>query len=78
MLQAVIYYMVTATDQCTEYQFKSLFFPGVSCEDIYSKNPESRNKSGIHDSPKGCTEELLCSEDVYNNNPDMYCSNKLK
>ena len=49
MLQAVIYYIVTmiltkelviATDQCTEYQFKSPFFPGVSCEDIYNKNPE--------------------------------------
>ena len=45
MLQAVIYYIVTmiltkelviATDQCTEYQFKSPFFPGVSCEDIYT------------------------------------------
>ena len=41
MLQAVIYYIVTviltkelviATDQCTEYQFKSPFFPVVSCK----------------------------------------------
>ena len=47
MLQAVIYYIVTmiltkelviATDQCTEYQFKSPFFPGVSCKDIYNKS----------------------------------------
>ena len=61
MLQVVIYYIVTviltkelviATDQCTEYQFKSPFFPGVSCEDIYNKNPESHNKSQIYDSPK--------------------------
>ena len=50
MLQAVIYYiviviltkeLVTAIDQCTEYQFKSPFFPGVSCEDIYNKNLQS-------------------------------------
>ena len=50
MLQAVIYYTVTmiltkelviATDQCTEYQFKSSFFPGESCEDIYNKNAKS-------------------------------------
>ena len=33
--------LVIATDQCTEYQFKSPFFPSVSCEDIYNKNPES-------------------------------------
>ena len=26
--------LVIATDRCTEYQFKSPFFPGVSCEDI--------------------------------------------
>ena len=61
MLQAVIYYiviviltkeLVIATDQCTEYQFKSPFFSGVSCEDIYNKNPESHKKLGIYDSPK--------------------------
>ena len=55
MLQAVIYYVVTmiltkelviATDQCIEYQFKSPFFPGVSCEDIYNKNPKSHDRSG--------------------------------
>ena len=54
MLQAVIYYIVTmiltkelviATDQCTKYRFKSPFFPGVSCEDVYNKNPESRDRS---------------------------------
>ena len=54
MLQEVIYYIVTmiltkelviATDQCNEYQFKS---PGVSCEDIYNKNPESHNCSGYY------------------------------
>ena len=50
MLQVVIYYIVTviltkelviATDQCTEYQFKTPFSPGVSCEDIYNKNPHN-------------------------------------
>ena len=53
MLQAVVYYIVTmiltkelviATDQCTEYQFKSPFFPGVSCD---NKNPESHDRSGF-------------------------------
>ena len=57
MLQAAIYYFVTviltkelviATDQCTEYQFKSPFFPGVSCEDIHNKNPESHEWSGYY------------------------------
>ena len=55
MLEAVIYYIVTviltkelviATDQCTKHQFKSPFYPGVSCEDIYNKNPESHEWSG--------------------------------
>ena len=63
MLQAVIYYIVTmiltkelviATDQCTD-RFKSpglsslrFTFPGVSCEDIYNKNPESHHRSGYY------------------------------
>ena len=33
--------LVIATDQCTEHQFKLSFHPGMSCEDIYNKNPES-------------------------------------
>ena len=54
-MQAVIYYTVTviltkelltATDQYIEYLFKSSFFPSVSCEDIYNKNPESHEWSG--------------------------------
>ena len=54
MLQATIFCIVTviltkelviATDQCTEYQFKSPFYPGVSYED--NKNPETR----AHDKP---------------------------
>ena len=38
--------LVVADDQCTHYQFKSPFYPGSSCEDIYNKNPESQDKSG--------------------------------
>ena len=57
MLQSVIYCIVTviltkelviATDQCTEYQFKSPFYPGVSCEDIYNKKPGSHQCSGYY------------------------------
>ena len=85
MLQAVIYYIVTmiltkelviATDQCTEYQFKSPFFPGVSCEDIYNKNPESHDRSGYYwilDGPSrvycGMNYTGSSCEDIYNNNP---------
>ena len=86
MLQAVIYYIVTmiltkelviATDQCTEYQFKSPFFPGVSCEDIYNKNPESQDRSGYYwilDGPSrvycGMNYTGSSCEDIYNNNPE--------
>ena len=86
MLQAVIYYIVTviltkelviATDQCTEYQFKSPFFPGVSCEDIYNKNPESHDKPGYYwilDDPRrvycGMNYTGSSCEDIYNSNPE--------
>ena len=97
MLQAVIYYIVTvilskkliiATGQCTKYQFKSPFYPGVFCEDIYNKNPESHEWSGycwILDGPSGvyCGLNYTGSscEDIYNNNPEIvdksgyYCIN---
>ena len=58
MLQAVIYYIVTviltkelviATDNCTEYQFKSPFsYVGESCEDIYNKNTKSHKWPGYY------------------------------
>ena len=86
MLQAVIYYIVTmiltkelviATDQCTEYQFKTPFYPGVSCEDIYNKNPESHDRSGYYwilDGPSrvycGMNYTGSSCEDIYNNNPE--------
>ena len=66
MLQAVIYYivtvilskeLVTATDQCTEYQYKSPFYPGVSCEDIYNKNPENHDIIGFLMGIAECTVE---------------------
>ena len=86
MLQVVIYYIVTviltkelviATDQCTEYQFKTPFFPGVSCEDIYNNNPESHERSGYYwilDGPRrvycGMNYTGSSCEDIYNNNPE--------
>ena len=58
MLQAVIYYIVTmiltkelviATDNCTEYQFKTPYsYVGESCEDIYNKNAKSHKWSGYY------------------------------
>ena len=81
MLQVVIYYIVTviltkelviATDQCTEYQFKS---PGVSCEDIYSKNPESHQCSGYYWIVKkvfcGMTYTGSSCEHIYNKYPGI-------
>ena len=69
--------LVIATDQCTEYQFKSPFFPGVSCEDIYNKNPESHDRSGYYwilDGPSrvycGMNYTGSSCEDIYNNNPE--------
>ena len=59
MLQAVIYYIVTAiltkelvmglmaTDNCTEDQFTTPFsYVGESCEDIYNKNTKSQQWPG--------------------------------
>ena len=69
--------LVVADDQCTHYQFKSPFYPGSSCEDIYNKNPESQDKSGYYwilDGPRyvycGMNYTGLSCEDIYNNNPE--------
>ena len=35
-------------DHCTDFQFKSPFLPGESCEGIYNKNPESQTKPGYY------------------------------
>ena len=59
MLQTVIYYvvfvtviltkeLVIATDNCTEYQFKTPFsYVGESCEDIYNKNAKATSDQNI-------------------------------
>ena len=88
MLQSVIYYIVTmiltkelviATDQYTEYQFKSPFFPGVSCEDIYNTNPESHNCSGYYWIVKrifcGMTYTGSSCDYIYNKYPEIYKNN---
>ena len=69
--------MVMATDRCIEYRFKSPFYPGKSCEVIYTNNPESHNMPGyywITDGPTrvycGMTYTGSSCEDIYNNNPE--------
>ena len=42
------YRLVVADDQCTQYQFTAPYYPGISCEDTYNMNPESRDKSGYY------------------------------
>ena len=87
MLKAVIYYIVTviltkelviATEQCTVHQFKSPFYPGMSCEDIYNKNPESRVWPGyywITDGPRrvycGINYTGSSCVDIYNSSPEV-------
>ena len=39
--------MATDHEQCS-YQFKSPFYPGESCEDIYNMNPESHDRPGYY------------------------------
>ena len=66
---------VVANDQCFSYEFESPFFPGLSCEDVYNKNTQSRDKSGyywITDGPSnvycGMNYTGLSCEHIYNNN----------
>jgi len=41
--------LVMATDEkCSDFQFKSPFLLGESCEGIYNKNPESHTKPGYY------------------------------
>ena len=72
---------LVADDQCFSYEFVSPFFPGLSCEDIYNKNTQSRDKSGyywITDGPSnvyyGMNYTGLSCEHIYNNNRET--SNK--
>ena len=69
--------LVVADDQCTRHQFKSPFYPGSSCEDIYNKNPESRDMPGyywITDRPRdvycGMNYTGVSCVDIYNNYPE--------
>ena len=71
--------LVIANDQCTEYQFKTPFSPGVSCEDIYNKNPQSHDKAGYYwilDGPGrvycGINYTGSSCEDIYNINPETH------
>ena len=69
--------VMATTDQCGVYEFKSPFYPGESCEDIYNKNAESHERSGyywITDGPSrvycGMTYTGSSCEDIYYNNPE--------
>ena len=83
-MKAVLWYTVTVIltmelvmaddDQCTDFQFKSPFLPGESCEGIYNKNPESHTKSGYYwilsREYCGMTYTGSSCEDIYYNNPE--------
>ena len=69
--------LVVADDQCTRYQFESPFYPGSSCEDIYNKNPGTREISGYYWITDGLRNVYcgmiyngLSCGDIYNNNPE--------
>ena len=74
--------VVVADDQCSSYKFKSPFYPGKSCEDIYNKNPQSHDKSGYYWIIDGLSNVYfgmnytgLSCEHIYNNNHET--DNKL-
>ena len=69
--------LVMTTEQCSKYHFKSPFYPGESCEDIYAKNPESHDIPGyyyITDGPSrvycGMTYTGSSCLNIYNNHPE--------
>ena len=61
-------------DQCTDFQFKSPFFPGESCEGICNKNPESHTKPRYYwilsREYCGMTYTGSSCEDIFSNNPE--------
>ena len=61
-------------DQCTDFQFKTSFLPGESCEGIYNKNPETQTKPGYYwilsREYCGMTYTGSSCEDIYYNNPE--------
>ena len=80
----VVYYITTLLltkelvmaddDQCTDFQFKSPFLPGESCEGIYNKNPESQTKPGYYwilsSEYCGMTYTGSSCDDIYYDNPE--------
>jgi len=84
---SVVYYIATlffttelvmaTTEQCGVYEFKSPFYPGESCEDIYNKNTKSHERSGYYWITDGHS-RIYCRmtytgsscEDIYYNNPE--------
>ena len=77
VLLVCINWIVAADDQCISYEFESSFFPGISCEDVYNKNPQTHDKSGyywITDGPRnvycGMNYTGLSCQDIYSNNPE--------
>ena len=89
MLQAVIYYIVTmiltkelviATDNCTEYQFKTPHsYVGESCEDIYNKNAKSHKWPGyytiVYKVYCGMTYTGSSCENIFKKYPEIHRSN---
>ena len=89
MLQAVIYYIVTmiltkqlviATDNCTEYQFKTPYsYVGESCEDIYNKNARSHKRPGyytiVYKAYCGMTYTGSSCENIFKKYPEIHRSN---
>ena len=83
-MKAVLWYTITVIltmelvmaddDQCTDFQFKSPFLPGESCEGICNKNPESHTKPGYYwilsREYCGMTYTGSSCEDIFSNNPE--------
>jgi len=82
----VLYYIITMIltnklvvpeQQCEEYHFKTPFYPGKSCEKIYTNNPESHNMPGYYWITDGPT-KVYCGMNytgssclnIYNGNPE--------
>jgi len=71
--------VVATDDQCEEYHFQTPFHPGDSCQDIYSKNLQTHDKSGYYwilDGPSkvfcGMNYTGSSCEDIYSNNPEIH------
>ena len=69
--------LMVASEEYDKYHFKSPFYPGESCEDIYSKNTESHERSGYYwttDGPSKVYCGMTCTgsscEDFYYNDPE--------